>query len=166
MGCAICWRRAILFDMFLKILLDESKRVFIFDSALNALMIRNPPSVSSICETRLPHWFCAVTDLRLRLLPTLPIMYPAIGNSINTKMVSSQLIKSIVPRYTSIMIGFLVTISSELITEFSTSFTSPVIRAIISPLRSPEKKPRGSDSILSFICLRISRTTPVRTSTI
>ena len=38
----------------------------------------------------------------------------------------------------------------------------PLMRAITSPLRSLEKKPMGSDTILEYIWLRMSRTTPVR----
>ena len=58
--------------------------------------------------------------------------------------------------------GFLKSISSELITEFSTSLTSPEMRANISPLRSSEKKPMGRTRILSLILFRMSLTTPVR----
>ena len=38
----------------------------------------------------------------------------------------------------------------------------PLMRAITSPLRSLEKKPMGNDTILEYIWLRMSRTTPVR----
>ena len=61
-----------------------------------------------------------------------------------------------------IRIGFLNNISRELMMEVSTSFTSPETRAMISPLRSSEKNPRGSSVIFLLIWLRISRTTPVR----
>ena len=44
----------------------------------------------------------------------------------------------------------------------STSCTSPLIRAMMSPLRSSEKKPNGSAVILRYSWLRMSRTTPVR----
>ena len=40
-------------------------------------------------------------------------------------------------------------ISMEPAMEFSTSTTSPLIRAMMSPLRSLEKKPRGRLSTLS-----------------
>ena len=59
-------------------------------------------------------------------------------------------------------IGFLKSISSELMIEVSISFTSPETRARISPFRSSEKKLRGSSVILRLIWLRTSRTTPVR----
>ena len=39
-------------------------------------------------------------------------------------------------------------ISMEAVMEFSTSFTSPLIRAMMSPLRSCEKKPIGRARIL------------------
>ena len=43
--------------------------------------------------------------------------------------------------------GFLNSISSDDIMEFSTSCTSPLMRAMMSPLRSSLKKPNGSDVI-------------------
>ena len=52
--------------------------------------------------------------------------------------------------------------SSDDMIELSTSPTSPVIRAMMSPLRSSEKKPRGNDVILRYSWLRMSRTMPVR----
>ena len=52
--------------------------------------------------------------------------------------------------------------SNELMMEVSISFTSPETRAIISPFRSSEKKPKGSSVIFRLIWLRMSRTTPVR----
>ena len=52
--------------------------------------------------------------------------------------------------------------SKELIIEFSISFTSPEMRAKISPLRSSEKKVNGKVNILSLILFLISLTTPVR----
>ena len=61
--------------------------------------------------------------------------------------------------------GFFSRRSSELITEFSTSLTSPVIRASTSPLRSSLKKPRGRARIFALSWLRRSRTTPVRIGT-
>ena len=46
--------------------------------------------------------------------------------------------------------------------EFSISATSPLMRAITSPLRSEVKKPMGSDTILSYTSSRMSRTMPLR----
>ena len=45
-------------------------------------------------------------------------------------------------------IGFLNSMSSDDMMEFSTSATSPLILAIMSPFRSSEKNPNGSDVIL------------------
>ena len=57
---------------------------------------------------------------------------------------------------------FLKVISSELITEFSTSVTSLDIREMISPFFSSEKKPRGKFRTLSKMVLRKSLNTEVR----
>ena len=51
--------------------------------------------------------------------------------------------------------------SSTLIIEVSTSFTSPLILAMISPFLSWEKNPRGRDMILLYSWRRMSLTTPV-----
>ena len=53
-------------------------------------------------------------------------------------------------------------ISKELVMEFSTSPTSPLIRAMISPFLSSEKKDIGRRITLAYTIIRISRTTPVR----
>jgi hypothetical protein len=58
------------------------------------------------------------------------------------------LITSIDESNTIIMIGFFRNISKDDMIEFSTSVTSPVIREIISPFRSSEKK--GSASLNIF----------------
>jgi len=58
--------------------------------------------------------------------------------------------------------GFLKSISSELMMDVSISCTSPLIRAMISPFLSSEKKPSGKDRILRYNLLRMSRTIPVR----
>jgi len=52
---------------------------------------------------------------------------------------------------TRIKIGFFRNISSDDMIEFSTSATSPVIRAIISPFRSSEKNGNASRNILLYI---------------
>ena len=127
---------------------SPAKRFFTFSSALNALMMRSPLMVSSMLLMMVPSWFCCSSDTRLRYLPTRPMIKPATGSKMNTKSVSCQLTKSIIARHTTIMMGFLNIMSSDIITEFSTSVTSPLMRAITSPLRSLEKKPMGSDTIL------------------
>ena len=124
--------------------------------------MRSPPMVSSMLLSNTPHWFCTLSDLRLSILPTRPMMVPARGSSTSTKSVSCQLSAIIMPRHTMIMMGFLNIMSRLAMMEFSTSVTSPLMRAITSPLRSLLKKPMGSDTILAYILLRRSRTTPVR----
>ena len=64
------------------------------------------------------------------------------------KSVSCQLMTSRVAKYAIMSIGFLKSMSSELIIELSISCTSPLMRAMMSPLRSSEKKPSGNDVIL------------------
>ena len=44
--------------------------------------------------------------------------------------------------------GFLISMSRVLVMEFSTSWTSPLMRAMMSPLRSWLKKPMGRARIL------------------
>ena len=68
--------------------------------------------------------------------------------------------------YITMRIGFLISISSEPVTLFSISVTSPLMRAMISPLRSSEKKERGNEMILWYTEIRMSRTIPVRIGTI
>ena len=58
---------------------------------------------------------------------------------------------TIITRHTMIMMGFLKNISSDDIIEFSISATSPVIRAITSPLRASVKNEMGRFRILSYI---------------
>ena len=78
------------------------------------------------------------------------------------KSVSSQLMNSSIEKYAMMSIGFLKSMSSDDIIEFSISPTSPVILAMMSPLRSSVKKPSGSDVIFLYSWLRMSRTMPVR----
>ncbi len=61
------------------------------------------------------------------------------GRSTSTKRVSCQEIMIIMPRQTMIITGFLKSMSSEAMMEFSISATSPVMRAMTSPLRSEVK---------------------------
>ena len=71
------------------------------------------------------------------------MIHPIPGTTNNVNKVSCQLVIINVPKYMTIRIGFLINISNELVIEFSTSPTSPLIRAMMSPLRSSEKKPNG-----------------------
>ena len=52
--------------------------------------------------------------------------------------------------------------SNELVTEVSTSFTSPLMRAMMSPFLSSEKNPKGSSTTFLYTISLMSRTTPVR----
>ena len=76
------------------------------------------------------------------------MIHPAMGSSTSTNSVNCQLMTIIITRQAIIMMGFLNSMSSEVMIEFSTSVTSPLMRAITSPLRSLEKKAMGSDVIL------------------
>ena len=58
--------------------------------------------------------------------------------------------------------GFLNSMSRLDMMLDSTSCTSPLMRAMMSPLRSSLKNPNGSDVIFWYSWLRMSRTTPVR----
>ena len=143
-------------------LLHFSKRADIFFSAMKALMILRPPRVSSICDVVSPSFCCATSDFALSLRPIEPITQPSTGMTQIVKSVSSQLMYTKVPKYITMNIGFLMSMSREVTIEFSTSETSPVIRAMMSPLRSFEKKPIGKLTTLSYTFVRISRTIPVR----
>ena len=81
------------------------------------------------------------------LRPTLPITQPMSGTMASVNSVSCQLMKMSVEKYAMMRIGFLKSMSSDDMMELSTSLTSPVMRAMMSPLRSPEKNPSGSDVI-------------------
>ena len=111
--------------------------------------MRSPPTVSSMLLRSIPHWFCASRLTRFSRLPTVPMMKPAMGRRVNTKMVNSQLTRIIIVRHAKIMIGFLNIRSRLDMMLFSTSVTSPLMRAITSPLRSLLKKPMGRVTILS-----------------
>ena len=74
---------------------------------------------------------------------------PATGSSMSTKRVSFHDIMIIITRQTMIMMGFLNSMSSDAMMEFSISATSPVMRAMTSPLRSLVKYDMGSLTILS-----------------
>ena len=128
--------------------------------------MRRPPRVSSIFDIRSPHCCWPSSDLRFNRLPTRPITMPANGSNTSTNNVNCHDIAIIVDRQTTIIIGFLNIMSREAITEFSTSATSPLMRAITSPLRSDVKNEIGNFTTLSYIKLRISRTIPDRRGTI
>ena len=58
--------------------------------------------------------------------------------------------------------GFLMSMSIQAMMLFSISCTSPLMRAMMSPLRSSLKKPSDREVIFLYSELRMSRTTPVR----
>ena len=161
-GCAIAWRIATLFVASRSSLLHLVKRLIILSSAIKALMMRKPPSVSSNCDIVSLHFACASSDWRFSFLPTTPINQPIPGNTIIVKRVNCQLTVTNVTKYIIIRIGLFINISKELVMEFSTSPTSPLIRAMISPFLSSEKKDIGRRITLAYTIIRISRTTPVR----
>jgi len=142
-GCANAWRMATLLVASRNSLLHSVKRFIIFCSAIKALIIRSPPKVSSSWDIVSLHLACASSDCLFNFLPTLPMIHPIPGTTNNVNKVSCQLVIINVPKYMTIRIGFLINISNELVIEFSTSPTSPLIRAMMSPLRSSEKKPNG-----------------------
>ncbi len=72
------------------------------------------------------------------------------GNKRNTKTVSCHEITIMAVMHTIIITGFLNIMSSDAMMEFSISATSPLMRAIMSPLRSVVKKDIGRRVILSY----------------
>ncbi len=161
-GCARAWRVATRFVALRNSLLHCVKRSIIFCSAMKALIMRRPPNVSSSWVIVSLHLPCASSDWRFSFFPTFPITHPIPGTTNRVNRVSCQLVASKVPKYITIKIGFLMSMSSELVMEFSTSPTSPLMRAMISPFRSSEKKRNGRRITLLYTMMRISRTTPVR----
>ena len=71
-----------------------------------------------------------------------------------------------VVKYMMMRIGFLISISIELVIEVSISVTSPLIRAMMSPFFSSEKKASGRLTTFLYTFTRISLTTPVRSGII
>ena len=124
--------------------------------------MRKPPNVSSSCDIVSLHLLCASKDWRFSFRPTTPISQPIPGNTTIVKRVNCQLVMTSVAKYRIIIIGLFINISNELVMEFSTSPTSPLIRAIISPFLSSEKNDIGRRITLAYTIIRISRTTPVR----
>ena len=133
---------------------------------MKALIIRRPPKVSSNWDMMSPHCPWATTDWLFNLRLTDPITQPAKGRMTSTNNVSCQLTVNSVIKQTTKAIGLRINISSELVSEFSTTDTSALILAMISPLRSSEKKLNGNLNTLLYTSIRISRTIPVRRGTI
>ena len=142
-----------------------AKRSDILRSAIKAFIIRSPPKVSSNCDIISPHCACAATDWLFNFRLTTPIIQPASGRITITNNVSCQLTVNNVIKQTNNAMGLRISMSIELVMEFSTTVTSALIRAIISPFRSSEKKLRGSFKTLLYTSIRISLTIPVRKGT-
>ena len=142
-GWARLWRMATRLVALRYSLLHFTKRFIIFSSAINALMIRIPPNVSSSCDMVSLHLFWASSDWRFSLRPTRPMIHPITGSTMMVNRVSCQLVTIRVAKYEMIRIGFFSNISSELVMEFSISPTSPLIRAMMSPFRSSDRKLSG-----------------------
>ena len=149
MGWAEVWRITIWFIAVRKSLLILIKRCSILLSAMKALMMRKPPSVSSSCDMISPHCDCATTDWLLSFLLITPITQPARGSTTITNSVSCQLTLKRVMKHTTRVMGLRISMSIELVMEPSTAETSALMRAMMSPLRSSEKKLNGNLSTLA-----------------
>ena len=105
MGWAALWRIAIEHTSLRYASLILTKRFIILCSAINALIIRRPPSVSSSCASISPQRPCTVADCDFNLRLTLPITHPASGATTITNTVNCQLTVSIVAKHTKMAIG-------------------------------------------------------------
>ncbi len=108
-------------------------------SALKPLIILKPVKVSSINDKKFPVSFCAFAEFAFNFLLIDEIMNPETGNKIKTKRVSSTLIYNIIEIDISTVSGSRTSASIDVKIEFSTSCTSEVMRAIISPFFFSEK---------------------------
>lgn len=140
MGWAELCRIIISFIASRKSLFVLENRADILLSAINALITLKPPNVSSNWDIISPHCACAVEDCLFSFRLTTPIIQPVRGKIKITKSVICQLTENRVTKQTKRAIGLRISISMELVNEFSTTVTSALIRAMISPLRSSEKK--------------------------
>ena len=148
-GCARAWRMLTRLAALRNCSLLDAKRFDILSSARKALMTLSPPSVSSNSDMVSLQNDCTTRELALSLRPIEPITQIITGPITRVNIVSCQLIATSVPRYTSMSIGFLISMSRDWVMEFSISDTSPLIRVMISPLRSLLKNPMGRLSTLS-----------------
>ena len=76
------------------------------------------------------------------------MIQPAMGMKSRTKIVSFQLKMNIVKKHTRMAMGDLMSISTDEVRAVSTTWTSALILATMSPLRSSLKNERGSRSTL------------------
>ena len=91
--------------------------------------------VSSMRERKRPCSCCTAIEFFLRDLPILEMIAAAIGINIKVNKVSFTLMPNITKIENIIVRGSRINDSKAESIEFCTSFTSPIIRDIISPLR-------------------------------
>ena len=97
-GWANAWRVDTLAVFLLTASVMLSKRLFIFFSAMKALMTRSPPRVSSTCDMVSLQRFWASRERFLSCLPMAPMAQAITGTTRMVKRVSSQLVKIRVPK--------------------------------------------------------------------
>ena len=148
-GWAVACRmltRAILRRILSVMAWKRSRMVF---SALKAFTMRSPPRVSSTWLMVSLQSACASREFRLSCLPISPITHTKAGANTMVNTIISGLIQMRKPKYSTMRMGSLMSMAMEAVMEFSTSDTSPLMRAMMSPLRSSVKKPMGRFRILS-----------------
>ena len=128
---------------------------------MNALTMRSPLSVSSICAIISESPACTEADWFLSRLLTVPMSHAAGGVTMRTKTVSCQLTVKSVAKQMMMAMGCCMSVEMADVTEFSTTCMSVLMRTMMSPFRSAEKKLRGSRIIFLYMSMRMSRTTPV-----
>ena len=106
-----------------------------------------------------PAWTLA--DWFLRRLVTLPMSHAAGGVTMRTKTVSCQLTEKRVMKQMMMAMGCWMRVEMAEVTELSTICMSVLMRTMMSPFLSAEKKLRGRRMILLYMSMRMSRTTPV-----
>ena len=97
-GCASACRIATLDVVRLSSLLVCRNLSFILSSAMNALMILSPPSVSSSWDMVSLHFACASRDSLLSCLPIALMAHAIRGTTRSVNRVSCQLVKSSVAK--------------------------------------------------------------------
>ena len=83
------------------------------------------------------------------------------GVTMSTKTVSCQLTVKSVTKQIMMAMGCWMRVEMADVTEFSTICMSVLMRTMMSPLRSAEKKLSGRRITLLYMSMRMSRTTPV-----
>ena len=129
-------------------------------SALKLFMILSPPRVSSSLDRISPCSRCTRSDFFLSLFPMREIINPIIGINVRTNIASFALNRNIAASAKIIVSGSRTISSRMLKNECCTSCTSEVTRAMVSPFLFSVKYATGSETIFSYIALRISFKTP------